>query len=93
MPPTNFPLRAIVTAQHTLDLPPEIKAQLIPGETYYIFIQDNTITLAKNPKFDWAKWRENVNRNSEELTDEIMDDICELVREARRDRKVEQEDQ
>lgn len=90
MSPANFPLTAIVTAQHTLDLPPEIKAQLIPGETYYISIQDNTITLAKNPTFDWIKWRENVNQKGEELTDEILDDICELVRQFRRDKRVEQ---
>jgi hypothetical protein len=97
----NFPLKtmstieqvltATVTAEQTLDLPPEIRAKLTPGEIYKITVHEDKFELTKVPKFDWEKWRQNLDRDGEEITDEIMEEICELVREVRREIRFERE--
>lgn len=84
-------LTATVTAEQTLDLPPEIKAKLVPGESYKITVHEDKIELKRVPAFDWEKWEHSLRRNGEELTDEIMEEICELVREVRRENRLESE--
>ncbi|MBE9197021.1 MULTISPECIES: hypothetical protein [Synechocystis] len=84
-------LTATVTVEQTLELPPEIRSKLVPGETYRITVQEDTIELTKIPKFDWEQWRQNLSRDGEELTDEIMEEICELVREVRHENRLERE--
>jgi hypothetical protein len=82
-------LTATVTAEQTLELPPEIKSKLIPGEQYTVIVQENTLTFAKSPRFTWDIVRARHEASEEELTDEIMEEICELVREVRRDQKTQ----
>ncbi len=82
-------LTATVTAEQTLELPPEIKSKLIPGEQYTVIVQENTLTFAKSPRLTWDIVRAKHEASEEELTDEIMEEICELVREVRRDQKTQ----
>jgi hypothetical protein len=89
MSTTNPTLTATVTPDQGLDLPPEIRAKLIPGETYNVTVENNTITLAKTPSFNWEKWRQNVKRDGEELTEEIMEELCELVHEVRQEKHLQ----
>lgn len=87
----NQILTATVTPDQGLELPPEIKAKLIPGETYNVTIENNTITLAKTPVLTWDIVRARHQESGEELTDEIMEEICELVREVRRENRIQRE--
>jgi hypothetical protein len=82
-------LTATVTAEQTLDLPPQIKAKLVPGEQYTVVVQEDILTLVKSPKLTWDIVRARHEASEEELTDEIMEEICELVREVRRDQKTQ----
>ncbi|MBE9202900.1 hypothetical protein IQ218_04790 [Synechocystis salina LEGE 06099] len=82
-------LTATVTAEQNLDLPPEIKSKLIPGEQYTVIVQEDTLTFAKSPRLTWDIVRAKHEALEEELTDEIMEEICELVREVRRDQKTQ----
>jgi hypothetical protein len=91
MTTTNQALTATVTPDQGLDLPPEIRAQLIPGETYNVTVENNTITLAKSPVLTWDLVRAKHQESGEELTDEIMEEICELVREVRRENRLQRE--
>jgi len=72
------------TPEGNLELPPEIREQFVNGEKYSVTITEDGIFLKKAAKFDWnelRKRREAVNDPHPLTTEEI----CEIVREVRRE--------
>ena len=75
-----------LTPEGNLKLPPEIRNKFSSGETYSVMTTEDTITFKKVAKFNWdelRKRREELGDDPEQLT---MEEICEIVREVRRER-------
>jgi hypothetical protein len=73
-----------LTPEGNLQLPLELREQFFSGDQYLVVTTENTITLKKVPKFSWdelRKRREAVGVDSDALTTE---EICEIVKEVRR---------
>lgn len=70
-----------------LELPSEMRQIFSDGEQYSVMTKDDTIVFQKVPKLTWdelRKKREELIAESEEMTTE---EICEIVREVRREMK------
>jgi bifunctional DNA-binding transcriptional regulator/antitoxin component of YhaV-PrlF toxin-antitoxin module len=68
-----------------LEIPAEIEAQLKPEDRYTVTVTADNIVFQKIAGFDWEEWERRVeaaNPDRDELTKE---EICELVREVRRE--------
>ena len=82
-----------VTEERQLELPPEIQEQLNPGDEYLIWQTDDTIMFKKiqkpTPYSDlWEKIQ--VEPDPDEMS---MEEICEVVRDVRREMAKERADQ
>jgi hypothetical protein len=72
-----------------LEIPAEIAAKLKPGDRYTVTVTADNIVFQKVAGFDWEEWERRVeaaNPDPDELT---MEEICELVREVRREKRSE----
>jgi hypothetical protein len=73
-----------VTKDHQLELPPELQAQLTPGDEYIIAVSDNLITFQKIQKplrFDELQKRiESLGPDLEEMS---LEEISQIVKEVR----------
>ncbi|MBP0009513.1 MULTISPECIES: hypothetical protein [unclassified Roseofilum] len=86
-------LTITVTPEKTLELPPEVQARLNPGEQYLVSISEEAITLTKaksiqSPAFDWQKWEANLETQADDSEKLSIEEICEIVREVRQNRKA-----
>ncbi len=78
-----------VNSDGKLEIPAEIEAQLKPGDRYTVTVTADNIVFQKVVGFDWEEWERRVeaaNPDPDELT---MEEICELVREVRREKGSE----
>ncbi len=79
-------ITAIVNSDGKLEIPTEIETQLQPRERYTVTVTADSIVFQKvKAGFDWEEWERRMaatNPDPDELT---MEEICELVREVRRD--------
>jgi hypothetical protein len=76
-----------------LEIPAEIAAKLKPGDRYTVTVTADNIVFQKVAGFDWEEWERRVeaaNPDPDELT---MEEICEIVRELRREKRLEKESQ
>ncbi|MCP2727446.1 hypothetical protein [Limnofasciculus baicalensis] len=83
-----------VSPDGKLEIPAEIETQFKPGDQYTVTITADSIIFQKvKIGFDWEEWERRVkaaNPDPDELT---MEEICELVREVRREKRLERESQ
>ncbi|MEG4027931.1 MULTISPECIES: hypothetical protein [unclassified Microcoleus] len=82
-----------VNADGKLEIPAEIEAQLKPGDRYAVTVTGDSIVFQKIAGFDWEEWerrRESLPPDPNPMT---MEEICEIVREVRRDKRLERESQ
>jgi len=82
-----------VSSEGKLEIPTEIETQLNPGDQYSVIVTGDSIIFQKVAGFDWEEWERRVeaaNPDPDELT---MEEICEIVREVRREKRLERESQ
>lgn len=75
-----------LTPEGNLELPPEIREQFSNGEQYSVVTTEDTITFKKVPKFDWDEWEKRIEEAGEDIDEMRTEEICEIVREVRRER-------
>lgn len=75
-----------VTSERQLELPPEVKAKLRPGDEYSISVTEDAIVFKKvKPEVDLDEFfrkQEQLPPDPEQLS---MEEICEIVKEVRRE--------
>ncbi|XWK88546.1 MAG: hypothetical protein U7127_00320 [Phormidium sp.] len=76
-----------LTPEGNLELPPEIREQFSSGEQYSVVTTEDTITFKKVPKLTWDDLRERRAELGEDPDRLTTEEICEIVREVRREMK------
>ncbi|OKH39974.1 hypothetical protein NIES2119_03205 [[Phormidium ambiguum] IAM M-71] len=76
-----------LTPEGNLELPPEIREQFSNGEQYSVVTTEDTITFKKVPKLTWDDLRERRAELGEDPDPLTTEEICEIVREVRREKK------
>ncbi|MEG4032781.1 hypothetical protein QUA03_03000 [Microcoleus sp. S36b_A4] len=72
-----------------LEIPAEIEAQLKPGDRYAVTVTGDSIVFQKVTGFDWEEWERRIEAASPDPDELTMEEICELVREVRREKGSE----
>ncbi|MEG3907030.1 hypothetical protein QT979_05785 [Microcoleus sp. w2-18bC1] len=72
-----------------LEIPAEIEAQLKPGDRYAVTVTGDSIVFQKVAGFDWEEWERRIEAASPDPDELTMEEICELVREVRREKGSE----
>jgi hypothetical protein len=72
-----------------LEIPAEIEAQLKPGDRYTVTVTADNIVFQKVTGFDWEEWERRIEAASPDPDELTMEEICELVREVRREERSE----
>ncbi|MEG5203414.1 hypothetical protein QUB69_16305 [Microcoleus sp. AT13-A6] len=76
-----------------LEIPAEIEAQLKPGDRYAVTVTGDSIVFQKVAGFDWEELRRRRESLPLDPNPMTMEEICELVREVRREKRLERESQ
>ncbi|WP_377477484.1 MAG: hypothetical protein P2A85_03130 [Microcoleus anatoxicus] len=76
-----------------LEIPAEIEAQLKPGDRYTVTVTADNIVFQKVAGFDWEELRRRRESLPPDPNPMTMEEICELVREVRREKRLERESQ
>jgi len=76
-----------LTAEGNLELPPEIREQFSSGEQYSVVTTEDSITFKKVPKLTWDELRERRAELGDDPNPLTTEEICEIVREVRREKK------
>ncbi|MEG5042024.1 MULTISPECIES: hypothetical protein [unclassified Microcoleus] len=72
-----------------LEIPAEIEAQLKPGDRYAVTVTGHSIVFQKVAGFDWEEWERRIEATSPDPDELTMEEICELVREVRGEKRSE----
>ena len=78
-----------VNSDGKLEIPAEIEAQLKPGDRYTVTVTADNIVFQKVAGFDWEEWERRIEAVSPDPDELTMEEICELVREVRREKRSE----
>jgi hypothetical protein len=76
-----------LTPEGNLQLPLEIREQFSNGEQYLVITGEDTITFRKATKFNWTEWKKSIDRSAGDPNEMTTEEICEIVREVRRENK------
>lgn len=76
-----------LTPEGNLQLPLELREQFSNGEEYLVITTENAITFRKATKFNWGSWERNLEQSGEDSDEMTTEEICEIVREVRREAK------
>ena len=76
-----------LTPEGNLELPPEIREQFSNGEQYSVVTTEDSITFKKVPKLTWDDLRGRRAELGEDPDRLTTEEICEIVREVRREMK------
>ncbi|MEZ2234695.1 hypothetical protein [Microcoleus sp.] len=77
-----------------LEIPAEIEAQLKPGDRYTVTVTADSIVFQKvKAGFDWEELRRRRESLPPDPNPMTMEEICEIVREVRREKRLERESQ
>ena len=83
-----------VNSDGKLEIPAEIEAQLKPGDRYTVTVTADNIVFQKvKAGFDWEELRRRRESLPPDPNPMTMEEICELVREVRREKRLERESQ
>ena len=90
----KYNITVAVSPDGKLEIPAEIEAQLKPGDKYTVTVTADSIVFDKlKAGFDW----EELGRRRDSLPPDpnpmTIEEICEIVREVRREKKSERESQ
>ncbi|NJK69065.1 MAG: hypothetical protein HC941_23330 [Microcoleus sp. SU_5_3] len=75
-----------VNSDGKLEIPAEIESQLKPGDRYTVTVTVDSIIFQKVVGFDWEEWERRVEAASPDPDELTMEEICEIVREVRREK-------
>jgi len=75
------------TPEGKLELPPEISQIFSEGEQYLVDINSDTISFQKVPKLTWNELKKKRAETTQEIEEMTTEEICEVVREVRREMK------
>jgi hypothetical protein len=89
----KFNITVAVSPDGKLEIPAEIEAQLKPGDRYTVTITADNIVFQKVAGFDWEELRRRRESLPPDPNPMTMEEICELVREVRREKRSEIESQ
>lgn len=76
-----------LTPEGNLQLPLEVRDRFSNGEEYLVTTTEDTITFRKATKFNWDSWERNLERSGDVPDEMTTEEICEIVREVRREAK------
>ncbi|MEG4285745.1 hypothetical protein QUB68_21685 [Microcoleus sp. A006_D1] len=83
-----------VSPDGKLEIPAEIESQLKPGDKYTVTVTADSIVFQKmKAAFDWEEWRRRRDSLPPDPNPMSIEEICEIVREVRREKKSERESQ
>jgi hypothetical protein len=93
----QFEKQEVITMQTTitinlnsegkLELPSEISRIFSEGEQYLVSINSDTISFQKVPQFAWDQWEKSLEEAGDDPEQLTTEEICEIVREVRREMK------
>ena len=76
-----------LTSEGNLQLPLDIRDRFSNGEEYLVTTTEDSITFRKATKFNWDSWKKNLEQSGDDLEEMTIEEICEIVREVRREAK------
>jgi hypothetical protein len=83
-----------VSADGKLEVPAEIQTKLQPGDRYQVIVTGDKIVFEKvKASFDWEELRRRRDSLPPDPNPMTMEEICEIVREVRREKLSERESQ
>jgi hypothetical protein len=86
----KFNITVAVSPDGKLEIPVEIESQLKSGDKYTVTVTADNIVFKKvKAGFDWEEWERRVEAASPDPDELTMEEICELVREVRREKGSE----
>ncbi|MCY7384695.1 MAG: hypothetical protein LH628_19355 [Microcoleus sp. CAN_BIN18] len=90
----KFNITVAVSPDGKLEIPAEIEAQLNPGDKYTVTVTEDSIVFDKlKAGFDWEELRRRRDSLPPEPNPMTIEEICEIVREVRREKQSERESQ
>lgn len=75
------------TPEGKLELPPEISQIFSEGDQYSVRTNSDTISFKKIPQLTWDELKKKRVETTEEIEEMTTEEICEIVREVRREKK------
>jgi bifunctional DNA-binding transcriptional regulator/antitoxin component of YhaV-PrlF toxin-antitoxin module len=83
-----------VSADRQLEIPAEIQTKLQPGDRYQVIVTEDKIVFEKvKAGFDWEELRRRRDSLPPDPNPMTIEEICEIVREVRREKLSERESQ
>ncbi|MCC3420469.1 MAG: hypothetical protein JGK24_22110 [Microcoleus sp. PH2017_29_MFU_D_A] len=83
-----------VSPDGKLEIPAEVESQLKPGDRYTVTVTKDSIVFQKmKAGFDWEEWRRRIDSLPPDPNPMTIEEICEVVREVRREKISERESQ
>lgn len=90
----KYHITVAVSPDGKLEIPAEIESQLKSGDKYTVTVTADSIVFEKvKTGFDWEEWRRRIDSLPPDPNPMTMEEICEIVREVRREKKYEIESQ
>ena len=75
-----------VTPEGQLELPPEVRERLQPGDEYQIVLTDNQIVLNKvGLQLTWDELSRRIEEQEPDPNQLSMEEVCEIVKEVRQE--------
>ena len=90
----KYKITVAVNSEGKLEIPPEIESQLKPGDKYTVTVIEDSMVFQKvKAGFDWEELRRRRDSLPPDPNPMSIEEICEIVREVRREKKSERESQ
>ncbi|MCW6049943.1 hypothetical protein K4039_07570 [Lyngbya sp. CCAP 1446/10] len=88
----KFNITVAVSPDGKLEIPAEIESKLKYGDQYTVTVTDDSIVFDKlKAGFDWEEWERRVEAANPDPNELTTEEICEIVREVRREQRSKTE--
>ncbi|MEG4640619.1 hypothetical protein QUB23_29350 [Microcoleus sp. Aus8_D4] len=88
----KYNITVAVNSEGKLEIPAEIESQLKPGDKYTLTVTEDSMVFQKvKTGFDWEEWRRRIDSLPPDPNPMTIEEICEVVREVRREKQSERE--
>ena len=88
----KYKITVAVNSEGKLEIPPEIESQLKPGDKYTVTVIEDSMVFQKvKAGFDWEEWERRVEAANPDPNELTTEEICEIVREVRREQRSKTE--